>query len=115
MGYNGNRDQGEEAELRINLALGGLLKKKIITGFMRAKKHGELDINGIDFLIKLSHGFAMLLQVKSSKSSLKRHHSRYPNIPCVVVEPRHTDIRSIERRIKAIIKKKFSNFKMILS
>lgn len=112
MGYESNdylnrdRDQGEEAEFRISLALDQLKEKQFIYGYIRAKKNGELDACGIDFLIKLFGGLALILQVKSSHSSVRRHHYKYPHIPCIVIEPRHKRIRSIERRIMALVRNK---------
>ena len=112
MGYNqGRAEQGEEAELKVELALGSLKKKGFVLDFIRAKKHGELDISGIDFLIRLFGGMALLLQVKSSKRPARRHYSRYPDISCIIVEPRQSDIGGIERRVRAIMRKKIKNFK----
>lgn len=103
-------DQGQEAEEKVAIALLKLKGIGLISDYIRADKHSQLDVAGIDFLISLNCGLAFLLQVKSSTSSVKRHYIRHPNIPCITVLPRQDRIRPIERRIMAIIRKKRKAF-----
>ncbi|OGY65244.1 MAG: hypothetical protein A3A04_02150 [Candidatus Harrisonbacteria bacterium RIFCSPLOWO2_01_FULL_40_28] len=98
-------DQGQEAESKVERALFFLKEHKFISRYINAKKNGELDNEGIDYLIILKTGMACLLQVKSSRSSLSRHKKKYPDTPYIIVEPRDCSIKLIEKRIVGIIRK----------
>ena len=73
-----NEDRVEEA-LRILTAMGD------IDHFYRCEKDGELDSQGIDFLVYLEPTRIIPLQVKSSEGGRFYHTNDGRYIPCVVV------------------------------
>lgn len=98
-------DPAVEAERKVACVLDKLKEDGEIFGYFWTKKNGELDRNGIDFLIMFRCGLAMALQIKSARSVVKRHYEKYPQIPCMVVEDRHK-LRNVRRRIQSLIRKR---------
>lgn len=77
-----NEDLAEEA-LKILRAAGHIYH------FIRSRRWGELDANGIDFLVWPEYNWTVPLQIKSSETGRREHLSEYgETVPsCVVVEP----------------------------
>lgn len=81
-------EKGEESENRVEEALQDLVVSGEIHHYYRVEPCGELDRQGIDFLVYLQPSTIAPLQVKSSAWGKEDHVNEYRDtIPCVVVDP----------------------------
>lgn len=81
-------EKGERNENLVEEALQDLVVSGEIHHYYRAEPLGELDRQGIDFLVYLQPSTIAPLQVKSSACGREGHINEYRDtIPCVVVDP----------------------------
>ncbi|MEK7464295.1 MAG: hypothetical protein AAB617_00770 [Patescibacteria group bacterium] len=83
-------------------ALKILEDKNIIAHFFQAEKNGQIDRDGIDFLIFLENGLCLPLQVKRGKKALASHFRKHPHVKFVIIVSRDRPERianSIRRMI----------------
>ena len=81
-------EKGRQNENRVEEALQILVISGEIHHYYRGEPEGELDRQGIDFLISPGPDWNISLQVKSSISGKEKHVNKYGNtIPCVVIDP----------------------------
>lgn len=78
-----NNNRGKAGEDNIESALDALKAERIITNYIRNKQNSPDDKAGIDFWVFRS-GQMMPLQVKSSRSGLKKHYKRHGDIPAII-------------------------------
>lgn len=92
-------DRGMTSESFVEEALQKLAFEDLIDHYYRAEPDGELDRQGIDFLVYPEPDWIIPLQVKSSFGGMQHHFIEYGRrIPCVIV-----DIYDIEELSKKIL------------
>lgn len=80
-------ERGKESERKVEEALRDLAVSGDIDHHYRAEPKGELDRQGIDFLVYPEPDWMIPLQVKSSAWGKEEHINIYGSrIPCVVVD-----------------------------
>jgi hypothetical protein len=108
-----SEEPSHNAEDKFEEALQLLLRSGKIKGYIRARPNGELDVQGIDFLI-FPKGTSLLFaaQVKTKrrrcdfKAALARHLLIHPLVQEVFgIEPRHKPQHIALRIIKRICKR----------
>lgn len=82
------------AEVAVARVLKKFIQQGLIERYLWAKKHGELDVDGTDFLIYLKkeiyNGLSLSLQVKFNTNGddnylVQEHLSKHPHIPFVII------------------------------
>lgn len=90
-------EKGQRSENQVEEALQALVISGEIHHYYRAEPRGELDRQGIDFLVFLQPSTIAPLQVKSSALGKESHVNEYRDtIPCVVVDPFSTSSKLSE-------------------
>lgn len=80
-------EKGERSENRVEEALQNLAACGEIHHYHRADPEGELDTQGIDFLVFPEPDWIIPLQVKSSVRGREEHLTEYGSqIPCIAVD-----------------------------
>lgn len=103
-----------DAEAQFEKALQLLAREGRIKGYIRAKRNGELDVQGIDFIVfPRGTSFVFAAQVKSKRkrnefqSALEWHLKIHPLVPELFgIEPRHSPQHIAFRVMKRIAKRK---------
>ena len=93
-----------DAEQVTEEALKILKETNIICEFHHSKKNGELDVDGIDFLIFLNNGLCLPLQVKGSHFKQKQHPRKHPHIRFILIVKRNKP-KIIAKKLKRLIDK----------
>ncbi len=82
-----------------------LVREKFIERYIRAKKCGFLDGEGIDFVFyrkEKNKGKIIVLQITMTKEKVQIHKKRHPKIPVMVVE-RDCNLTAKKQELKNII------------
>lgn len=79
------KSQIPETELLFRETLEELKKENKISGFIHAKKNGDIDSNGIDFLVFLIGGLSVTVQIKSLSAKIEEHLRKHPLVQLVII------------------------------
>lgn len=85
-------------------ALKLLKTTNVICEFHHSKKNGELDADGIDFLIFLNNGLCIPLQVKGAHFKQNQHLRKHPHIRFILIVKRNQP-KIIAKKLKRLIEK----------
>ncbi len=99
--------------------LGEWVLKHILNSWKQSKRIldavqlQELDSKGIDLLVMLRGGLAVIVQVKTSDRHVKKHHARYPAVKFLYIVknfPRHRDDLEIIEIVEEDFRKEINDF-----
>ena len=95
--------QPNASEMLVDMALRQMQKESGIIHFIHARRYGQLDSAGIDFIIFFGKGICIPLQVKSRQSCVNRHIKKHPHIEAVLVARAGEDLREVKERLEKLV------------
>jgi hypothetical protein len=86
--------KGMDSEARVEACLQALAIDGVIFSYYRSEPGGELDRQGVDFLVfPQSRGWSISLQVKTSETGRLKHFEDGSHIPCIAVMQFQDDVQ----------------------
>lgn len=93
-----------DAEQVAETALKSLKETNVIREFHHSKKNGELDADGVDFLIFLNNGLCIPFQVKGARFKANQHLRKHPHIRFILIVKRNKP-EIIAKKLKRLVTK----------
>lgn len=106
-------DSKNEAELKVKTVLEQLVSQGLILGFIHSKPNGQIDADGMDFLLKLKGGLLLPIQVKERncgtrcKKVVEMHFGRHPLVLFILFVniKKKNHVWTLEKKIRRFIRK----------